>query len=375
MQDNHLISYPVYGSGMFPGHFLRHRAFMLICFMTGIFISCRAAASLPGDTVTLIGVGDIMLGTDYPSSRYLPPGSDCSFLLADVKHILVHADVTFGNLEGSFAGNKGTPKKCKDTTQCYVFRMPRDFAGCLKNAGFDAVSLANNHSGDFGPEGRLETTRVLDSLGIHSAGLIEKPWSIWAHDSVIIGFCAFAPNKGTCSLLDLERAEHLVAALAGRCDILLVSFHGGGEGREHQHVPRKMEEYLGVERGNVYEFAHRVIDAGADVVFGHGPHVTRAVEIYRKRFIAYSLGNFSTYARFNLRGPNGIAPVVKVFTDRQGQVYRVRVYSVKQNSRGATVIDGQNAAYHRMIELTREDFPEMKARFTEEGLIIPGYEK
>ena len=65
-------------------------------------------------------------------------------------------------------------------------------------------------------------------------------------------------------------------------------------------------------RGSVYRFAHEVVDAGADVVFGHGPHVTRALEFYRDRLICYSLGNFATYRRFNLSGPNGIAPIVKV---------------------------------------------------------------
>ncbi|KKK93514.1 hypothetical protein LCGC14_2692140, partial [marine sediment metagenome] len=66
-------------------------------------------------------------------------------------------------------------------------------------------------------------------------------------------------------------------------------------------MTRESEIYLGYDRGNIYEFAHMVVDAGADVVFGHGPHVTRAAEIYKDRFIIYSLGNFCTYRRFNLR--------------------------------------------------------------------------
>ncbi len=126
----------------------------------------------------------------------------------------------------------------------------------------------------------------------------------------------------------MAEAEEIVRHLADTCDIVIVSFHGGAEGANYQHVTKDYEMYYTENRGNVYSFAHRMIDAGADVIFGHGPHITRAVEVYNERFIAYSLGNFCTYGRFNLSGPNGIAPVIKSECR-----YDREVYFRKDNSR------------------------------------------
>ena len=79
------------------------------------------------NSLTIIGTGDIMLGTNYPKESYLPPGGDCSPILRPVHHVLQSGDLLFGNLEGVFCGEGGTPKQCKDLTKCYVFRMPDHF--------------------------------------------------------------------------------------------------------------------------------------------------------------------------------------------------------------------------------------------------------
>ena len=118
------------------------------------------------------------------------------------------------------------------------------------------------------------------------------------------------------------------------CDIVIVSFHGGAEGADYQNVTRETETFYGENRGNVYEFSHRMIDAGADIVFGHGPHVTRAIEVYKDRFIAYSLGNFCTYRRFNLTGPNGFAPLLRVKTDTFGKFVEADIIPVYQDNLG-----------------------------------------
>ncbi|HMP14121.1 MAG TPA: CapA family protein, partial [Saprospiraceae bacterium] len=251
-------------------------------------------------TYTVIGVGDMMLGTNYPSTSYLPP-NDGKDLLADVRDYLKNADVTFGNLEGTMFDNGGTPKTCRDPSVCYVFRTPAKYVQYYLDAGFDVLSIANNHSGDFGPEGRRKTKEVLQEAGIAYAGLAgTDEYVIFERNGVKYGFCAFAPNSGTCNLRDIPGAQRIVKKLTEISDVVIVSFHGGAEGASHQHVTRKNETYIGENRGNVYEFAHAVIDVGADIVLGHGPHVTRAVELYKDRFIAYSLGNFCTYGRFSL---------------------------------------------------------------------------
>ncbi|MCP4313977.1 MAG: CapA family protein [Bacteroidetes bacterium] len=312
------------------------------------------------DTISIVGCGDIMLGTNYPSSIYLPPRADCSPLFRPVDHILQSGDLLFGNLEGVFCSKGGTPKKCKDSTRCYVFRMPDHFAGCLVEAGYDVMSVANNHVNDFGWKGRESTSRLLDSVGIAYAGFVTHPWTIFEKGGVTYGFAAFAPNKGTMDLKDYSGAAKITAMLDSLTDVVIISFHGGGEGKNHQHVVRGDEEYLGFNRGSVYRFAHEVIDAGADVVFGHGPHVTRALELYSDRLICYSLGNFATYRRFNLSGPNGIAPIVKVNVNREGRFLSGEVIPVYQPGEGGPRPDPQNRAIHKIIELTRADFPDQK---------------
>lgn len=338
----------------------------LIILVLGLVIYTHLSAQKP-DTLSIIGVGDIMLGTAYPLPKYLPPNDDCNPLLEEVKPILQDADVTFGNLEGCFLNSGPTTKHCKDTLKCYAFRMPDRYAPCLKDAGFTVMSLANNHSGDFGMKGRKNTMRLLDSLGIEYGGLEIKPTAEFEKDGVKYGFVAFAPIRATLDMLNLEMASQKVKELKDRNDIVIVSFHGGAEGRTHEHITRETEEFYGEDRGNVYEFSHLMIDAGADVVFGHGPHVARAIEVYKNRFIAYSLGNFATYARFNLSGPNGLAPIVKIYTNSEGEFLSGQIFSAQQLGEGGATLDPNNRAFKKIKYLTEKDFPENNLIFKENG--------
>ena len=320
--------------------------------------------------VTIIGVGDMMLGTNYPSKSYLPAngGDD---LLRDVNPILQNADVTFGNLEGVMFDGTGTAKRCRDMSKCYVFRSPASYVKHFANAGFDVVSLANNHSGDFGLAGRKGTKAVLRNAGIAYAGLAgTDETAIFERNGTTFGFAAFAPNSGTCDVRNIVRAKEIVASLDDKCDIVIVSFHGGAEGSSHQHVPKKTETYLGENRGNVYKFAHAAIDAGADVVFGHGPHVTRSIELYNDRFISYSLGNFCTYGRFNLRGAAGIAPIIKITTNKNGAFVSGEITPTYQQKTHGPKIDSQKRVITKLKELTAIDFPDSKIDITSDGRIV-----
>lgn len=320
-------------------------------------------------TYRVIGVGDIMLGTNYPSPSYLPP-HDGAALLAEVKDTLRQADVTFGNLEGTMFDHGGLPKRCQNPSVCYVFRTPSHYVRYLVEAGFDLLSLANNHSGDFGPEGRRQTMQTLREAKIAFAGLegicetavIERAGKRW-------GLCAFAPNTGTCDLRDIPRAQALVRQLKGQVDFLIVSFHGGAEGPAHQRVPRRTEYFHGENRGDVYTFAHAVVDAGADVVLGHGPHVPRAIELYKDRLIAYSLGNFCTYGRFSLAGPAGIAPILQVDIDEQGRFAAGQIIPTYQQKHCGPKFDPQRRAIETICQLTSVDFPETLLTISPEGHI------
>ncbi len=322
------------------------------------------------DTITIAAVGDIMMGSAFPSTANLAD-DDAKGSFAATEEYLKSADVTFGNLEGVFL-NQGNSDKCKtSSTACYAFRMPERYVKNLVQAGFDVMSVANNHSGDFNAAGRKRTTEILDSAKINFAGFTTHPSAIFKKNGIIYGFCAFAPNEGTVSINDLANAKTLISALKRKVDIVIVSFHGGAEGAKYQHVTRKSEFFYTQNRGNVYEFAHAAIDAGADLILGHGPHVTRAVELYKKRFIAYSLGNFCTYGMFNLEGVNGTAPLMQLKISGKGEFISANVISILQRKNQHAVIDPEKNVLNRLRELTTSDFPESKLRILNTGIIIP----
>jgi poly-gamma-glutamate capsule biosynthesis protein CapA/YwtB (metallophosphatase superfamily) len=308
-----------------------------------------------------------MMGSSYPAP-VLPPDNGV-YLMQEVEHILRQADVTVGNLEGVLLDEGGTPKTCRNPDACYVFRSPTAYVQNLQRAGFDLMSLANNHAGDFGEAGRKSSMRTLDKAGILHAGQLQQKVVTLEHNGVTYGFAAFAPNSNCVPLNDLQQAVSLVQHLDSLSDIVIVSFHGGAEGPQYQHVTRQTETFYGENRGNVYAFAHAVIDAGADVVLGHGPHVTRAIEVYKQRFIAYSLGNFCTYGGINVSGINGWAPIVQVSTDRTGKFLKGKITPTYQAPRDRVKIDPQNRVITRMIELTKKDFPEVPVRIDANGLI------
>lgn len=320
--------------------------------------------------LTIVGVGDMMLGTNYPSPNYLPAngGKD---LLTDVEDILINADVTFGNLEGTLIEKGTMSKRCNDPSKCYAFRSPESYADHFSKAGFDLLSLANNHSGDFGPEGRRRTKELLDERNILYAGLAgTDETAILEKDGIKYGFCAFAPNSGTCDIRNISRAKQIVSKLAENSDIVIVSFHGGAEGVNNQHVPKRTETFYGENRGDVHAFSHAVIDAGADIVFGHGPHVTRAAELYKDRFIIYSMGNFCTYGRFSLSGAAGIAPIISLKVDEKGQFLEGKITPIYQAKTHGPKIDPQKRAITKLIELTNADFPDTSLKIEPDGRMV-----
>lgn len=341
------------------------------------------ASSERSGVVRIVAVGDIMMGTAFPDSSYLDPrivpGVEVEALIGrDLVGVLRSGDVVFGNVEGALFDEGGESKRCRNMDACYAFRSPEWYAGLLADLGFNLVSLANNHSGDFLEPGRDATMAALAAHGIVFAGLAPPgpaTGTLELPDGTRVGLAAFSPNKGTVSIHDLDGMRKIVASLDRTHDLVLVSFHGGAEGAEHIHVTREDEEFYGEERGNPYEFAHAAIDAGADLVLGHGPHVPRALEVYRDRLIAYSLGNFWTWKRFNLRGPNGLAPVLEIELDRDGRTVTARVVSARQQGLGSPRLDPGGRAARLIDELSRADFPEADVGLDAEGALIwPGAE-
>jgi cell wall-associated NlpC family hydrolase len=326
------------------------------------------ASSSDTALISIIGTGDIMLGSNYLSGAKLP-ANDGRELFNAAKEILKNADITFGNLEGCFLNNGGEPKSCK--SKCYYFRMPERYVNHLTDAGYDFISIANNHLGDFGNSGRENTVKVLRGAGLNYAGLEDVcETSIFENNGIKYGFCAFSPNAKTVKITNIENAKKIISTLKSECNIVIVSFHGGAEGKTNNRVTRQTEKFYGENRGNVYEFAHAAIDAGADIVFGHGPHVVRAAELYSNRFIIYSLGNFCTAGEFDISGINSYAPAVKVFVDKEGKFVKGQIFSFIQKDKTGPVIDENNSAAKEIKRLSEADFPQNDLMISDNGFII-----
>jgi len=337
---------------------------IFLLFVTYTF--CINAQNKEKTSISLMAVGDIMMGTSFPNRSYLPAKNTNPF--AKVNAVFHEADILFGNHEGTLTDSGKNAKHCKDPSKCYSFKSPTYLGKYLKEAGFDVMSIANNHIGDFGKIGITNTTKTLEENDIAYAGIFAKPFTTFVKDGVKYGFAAFAPNKDCLKIYNIKKATEIVKKLNAQCDIVIVSFHGGAEGHKHTHVTKKTEIFYGENRGNVYKFAHAVIDAGADVVLGHGPHVSRAIEVYKNRFIAYSLGNFCTYKRFSLRGIKGYAPIVKLELDKKTGVFlQGKIISAKQTSGVYPFLDTTNAAFKEIKKLTKEDFPNSGITFMEDG--------
>lgn len=311
-------------------------------------------------------VGDIMLGTNFPNNSTLP--TDANLLLQPADSILRNATITIGNAEGVFLNDGGEPKG--NGPNIYCFRQPESYATILKNYGFDFLSIANNHSFDFGIKGMESTVKTLTNNGIKFSGTLENQYAIIEKFDLKIGFVAFAPHTGCLDLNNLPSVISLVKYVKHKCDILIVSFHAGAEGSSATKVPRRHEFFYDQDRGDVYNAAHSVIDAGADVVIGHGPHVPRALELYKSRLIAYSLGNFCTYARFNLKGINSYAPLLTFNLNTDGSFKNGKIYSFVQLGEGGPVKDDSLRAVTLIKKLSNEDFPESKLQINENGDIF-----
>jgi poly-gamma-glutamate capsule biosynthesis protein CapA/YwtB (metallophosphatase superfamily) len=314
--------------------------------------------------LTISAVGDIMPGTDFPEN-VLPDDDGLSFFDA-VTPILSSTDVAFGNFEGVLLDGGEPVKQCKDKRICFLFRTPTRYATYLKLAGFDAMSLANNHARDFGEEGRSASMAALDAAGIHHSGR-EGTVASFVANGRRVAMIAFAPNVGSNSLNDPQIGLPLVTGLAAKHDIVIVSFHGGAEGQGAERLPFAREIYAGEDRGDVVEFARSMIDAGADIVLGHGPHVVRPMEIYKDRLIAYSLGNFATYYGISVEGIRGIAPILLVTLDDEGRFVDGKIEPTVQIRPRGPAPDPEGKVISLLRELTNAAFPDGELRIAEDG--------
>ena len=318
------------------------------------------------DTLTIAVTGDIMMGTTYPNKML--PANDGADLFRDAKTVLQRTDLALGNLEGTLCDGGKTTKSGGPNS--YSFRTPTSYAPLLKEAGYDYLSMANNHAHDFGQEGIESTEQALQSQGILFSGIQGRVESVVIdRKGKKIGICAFGHNSYTLKHTDLQTVGRIVDDLTARCDIVIVSFHGGAEGRSKSHLPYGAESFLGENRGSLREMAHFCIDHGADIVYGHGPHVVRGVEVYQGRFIAYSLGNFCTPYGISLTDISGFSPIIELAIDGEGRFLHGMIHSLTQSRGIGPRWDKNLKAARQMKSLSETDLPQSEAAIDSEGHI------
>ncbi len=246
----------------------------------------RGVAIEENEEIKMIAVGDVMLSRKVEET--MKAKKDFKYPFLETAKITSGADIVFGNLETSIIHGR------KIGYGEMVFRTdPKSIEG-LKFAGFNILSIANNHIMNFGKSGLENTIKNLDDNNILHAGAgmslenIYKP-AIKEIKGIKFAFLAYTYNSDKRKLskedfygvanMNIEKMKSEVQKAKLEADVVIVSMHAGTEYRTTANKSQK-------------DFAYAAIDAGADLVVGHHPHVVETVEKYKGKYILYSLGNF-----------------------------------------------------------------------------------
>ena len=317
------------------------------------------------DVLSFSFVGDIMPGSIYKGVGQTADAGKTLFI--DATPIFNSVDFALGNLETTLADH-GTPR---NQGRDYMFLTPTHYGEVLKKAGFDFLSVANNHSYDFGEGGITSTLRTLKKNNISCSGLKRQaPYELVELKGVKVAICAFGFNFYCNQINDLKAVKHILDEASAKADVVIVSFHGGAEGKEYRNLPTRSETFLGENRGDLRKFAHFCIDNGADIIYGHGPHVVRAVEVYKNRIIAYSLGNFCTPYGISVSGINAYAPILTVDVDGEGRFIGGRIYSLIQHRGIGPRLDPHLRALKEIRSLSDDNIANGAMNITSSGHIV-----
>ncbi len=301
-------------------------------------------------TIEIGWAGDTTLG-----SAYGDPPQQGRALFSQVRDLLTRPNVMIVNLEGTLSVGGTSKSSGQASTNSYSFQAPPANAAALKWAGIDLVNLANNHSHDYLASGLEQTEHALTKQGVRYTGLPGQI-TILRANGISVAVLGFAPYSWTANLADIPQAQKLVRRAASEADVVVVVMHAGAEGSDQIHTPTGAEYAYGEFRGQTRSFAHAVVDAGADLVLGSGPHVLRGIERYKGRLIAYSLGDFAGWGNFGLAGNLDLSGLLTVRLDKRGNLLSGHWYSLRLGAPGVPKSDPGQASLHLVQQLSKEDF-------------------
>lgn len=238
--------------------------------------------------LTVSGIGDCMLGKDvkatYPGSfleMFDKQKDPYSYFFSNVKSVLATDDLTIANLETTFTVNARMTVKNFPGKAVFNFKGDPKYVNILKQGSVEAVTIANNHTNDYGPQGKKDTLSTLEKAGIGWFGY-ENSY-IKNVKGIKVGMLGFKDVRAPEDKPNLSGTKKQMSASIGKlrkqCGLVIVTFHWGDEMTIHQH---RVQTELG----------RWAIDNGADLVLGTHPHVIQGIEKYKGRYIVYSLANF-----------------------------------------------------------------------------------
>ncbi len=322
----------------------------------------QAQATPNNNSIAIKAVGDIVMGSNYPANN-IP--SDPRILFQSVKPLLANADILFGNFESTLTDYPYTIKNV-ERSMVYAFRNPPSFARYLQDAGFEILSIANNHSNDFDEKGFEDTIAHINNSGMQAVG--RKGQIVYQEvNGIKVAFIGFTNYDLHNSILDFEGARRVIKKADETADIVVISIHAGAEGKAALHIRNQTEYYYGENRGNKFLFAEAAIKAGADLILAHGPHVPRALELYDGKLIAYSLGNFVGYETLSTKGELGYSLVLEVRLNSQGDFLSGKIHPVRLNNRGIPYPDPEGKSISLIRYLTQSDFPNTPLEIDADG--------
>ncbi len=316
-------------------------------------IQVPVAAKEPENSIPIVirAVGDVVLGSDFPRNRL--PGKNDKERIASLHQELRSADIVLGNLEGVLF-NKGLSRKDVSKRGLYSFRMPESYAATLHEMGFDVMSLANNHSMDFGEEGLKSTIRALKAEGVQPMGVPGAEMAIVKVRNTFVAFLNYSYLPDFTQLGDEQRIADDIKRARAAADLVMVTVHGGKEGVVAIGAPSGDEYYMNEYRGDILKFAHLAIDSGASAVFGHGPHVVRPYEVYKDKPIFFSLGNFVGYRSLSTRGKLANSIIAEVRFSPKGKLLGAGVIPLKLDRSGIPSVDYSTASLNTLDGLLDE---------------------
>jgi poly-gamma-glutamate capsule biosynthesis protein CapA/YwtB (metallophosphatase superfamily) len=221
----------------------------------------------------------------------------------------------------------------------YVFRFPVATATLLKSSGFHAVTLANNHSLDYGSAGLTDTLNHLTQQGIVGSGHNRGKFELFTFETIRIALVSVGFYSMQNDIKEVDVMSELIASAKRVADVVIVAMHAGAEGEAHIELPDGAETFLGEARGDSRAFARVAIAAGADAIIGYGPHVLRAAECIDGRPVFYSIGNFLGIGGLSTQGLTGVAAIAQLAFDANKKLIGSRLVPIRFDSNKFPQID------------------------------------